>query len=168
MQDIILLCTTAAVFLFGFFVVKRFDACMAENQRAIEEENRKNKSLIRIAAESPILVDSIAPAMESCSWSNPYVTFSVSVGRTNHMLNRLQEGTVDLLLLAEDTAEELHPPFPYVKIPCHAEQMTAGESGLPIANMEKLTAIVVLWNQAIPSPARDRVVFTLNNDFCAQ
>ncbi|MGN1002160.1 MAG: hypothetical protein ACI4PC_05265 [Oscillospiraceae bacterium] len=141
---------------------------MAENQRAIEEENRKNKSLIRIAAESPMLVDSIAPAMESCSWSNPYVTFSVSVGRANHMLHRLREGTVDLLLLAEDTAGELPPEFPSVRIPCHVGQMTAGESGLPIEYMETHTAIVVLWNQAIPSPVRDRVVFTLNNDFCAQ
>lgn len=165
MQDVIILCTTAAVFLFGFFIVKKFDADMAENQRAIEEENRKNQSLIRIAAETPMLVDSIAPAMESCSWSNPYVTFSVSVGKTKRMLHRLQEGTVDLLLLAEDTAEELHPGFPCVRIPCHMGQMTGGASGLPIESMEPLTTIVVLWNQAIPSPARDRVIFTLSNAF---
>lgn len=168
MQDVILICTTAAVFLFGFFMIKRFDAFMAENQRAIEEENRKNKSLIRIAAENPMLVDSMAPAMESCSWSNPYVTFSVSVGRTKHMLRRLQEGTVDLLLLDEDTATALHPEFPSVRIPCHMWQMTAGESGLPIEDMDAHTAIVVLWNQAIPSPARDRVVFALSNDFSVQ
>lgn len=165
MQDVILICTTAAVFLFGFFVMKRVDDCIAENQRAIEEENRKNKTLIRIATENPMLVDSIAPAMESCSWSNPYVTFSVSTGRINHMLQRLREGTVDLLLLAEDTAEELHPEFPSLKIPCHVYQITAGESGLPIEDMEDQSAIVVLWNQAISSSARDRVVFALNNDF---
>ncbi|MGM9627032.1 MAG: hypothetical protein ACI3V4_02940 [Faecousia sp.] len=168
MQDMIIISTTAAVFLFGFFMIKRFDAFMAENQRAIEEENRKNKSLIRIAAENPMLVDSMAPAMESCSWNNPYVTFSVSVGRTKHMLHRLQEGTVDLLLLDENTAEALHSPFSCVKIPCHMGHMTAGESGLTVEAIEAYSAIVVLWNQAIPSPARDRVVFALSNDFSVQ
>lgn len=167
MQNAIMICTTAAVFLFGFFIMKRVDACIAENQQAIEAENQKNRSLIRIAAETPMLVDSIAPAMESCSWSNPYLTFSVSSGRTKHMLQRLREGTVDLLLLTEVTAEELHTEFSSVKIPCHRGRICAGESGLPIEDIEEQTAVLVLWNQAIPSPARDRVVFVLNNDFPA-
>ena len=84
------------------------------------------------------------------------------------MLHRLQEGTVDLLLLDEDTAEELHPPFSCVTIPCHMGQMTAGGSVLPVDAIEAYSAIVVLWNQAIPSPARDRVVFALSNDFSVQ
>ena len=84
------------------------------------------------------------------------------------MLSRLQEGTVDLLLLSEDTADALHPQFPCVRIPCHIQPRTARESGLPIENLEECTAIVVLWNQAISSSVRDRVVFTLNNDFCVQ
>lgn len=163
MKHMILICATLAFFVFGYCIMKKVDAFMAENQRAIEEENRRSRCLIRIAAETPMLVASVAPAMEYCSWVHPYIGFCVSGGRVKRMLQRLQDGTIDILLLTEASANDLHTEFASVKIPYRSGQVMCDETGL---NTEGEPSLCVLWNQTITSPNRDRVVFVLCNDFC--
>lgn len=163
MRDAVLVFVTLAVFFLGFFIMKRIDAFFENNQRAIDEQARKSKSVLRIAAESPSLVDSIVPAMECCCWKNPCLDFSVSSGKPAQMLQRLQDGTVDLLLLGEETAQALHPSFSSILVPYHSCRIMAGS--IPVEDEMGEKSICVLWNQAISSPDRDRMVFALNHDF---
>ena len=163
MRDAVLILVTFSVFFLGFFIMKRIDAFMENNQRANDEQLRKSKSILRIAVESPSLVDSIAPAMECCCWGNPCLGFSVSSGKPTLMLQRLENGTVDLLLLGEETAEALDPPLSSIRIQGHSCRIMA--NSIPVEDETGESCICVLWNQSVSSPDRDRMVFALNNDF---
>lgn len=165
MKDMILICSMAAIFVFGYFIMKKIDAFVEENQRAIQEENKKNRCLIRIAAETPLLIPSISHAMEDCSWINPCIEFSVSSGRAEPMLRKLQDGNIDILLLDEETADYFHTEFQSVKIPYRSGSIMDMENGFPIENADEIRSVCVLWNQRITSVNRDRVVFVLCNDF---
>ena len=155
---------TAAVFLFGFFMVKRF---MRSWQKTSGPSRKRTEKQIPDpdAAENPMLVipwlgyGILLLEQSLCSFSSVWQDKAYA-----HACRRA---------LGSSPAGRGHrdgapSEFPSVRIPCHMWQMTAGESGLPIEDMEAHTAIVVLWNQAIPSPARDRVVFALSNDFSVQ
>lgn len=43
MEDVILIIAVAAVMIFGFFIMKRLDAFLEENRKAIEKENQKKE-----------------------------------------------------------------------------------------------------------------------------
>ena len=63
-KDLFLIPIMLAVFVFGYFVMAKIDSFIEENRRLIHAENRQNRAHIRIAAESPTLLDSIAVQLE--------------------------------------------------------------------------------------------------------
>lgn len=166
MKDILLACATILMFVFGYFLMRQVDRFAAENQRAIAEENRDSACRIRIAAESPALIHAAEPAMQYCAGVHPYIDFSLSSGRAETLLQRLENGTVDLVLLCEDTEARLHPGFSLLRLPCRAGSLTTGETGLPMEDPEEEAEVCILWNRAVSSATRDRVIFVLRNEPC--
>lgn len=66
MKDLLLIPIISATFAFGYYVVAKFGGFIEENQRLIAEGNREGHCHVRAAAENPLLLDSAAPALESC------------------------------------------------------------------------------------------------------
>ena len=89
MKDLFLILILLATFAFGYYVVVRFGDFIEENQRLIAEGNRNSQCKIHIAAETPMLLNSIASALESYSESAPHVEFFLSSGQINHLLDKL-------------------------------------------------------------------------------
>lgn len=53
MKDVIVIIAVTAVIVFGFFIMKRLDAFLEENRKAIEKENQKKEiPLMFLAAEN--------------------------------------------------------------------------------------------------------------------
>ncbi len=53
MKDVIVIIAVTAVIVFGFFIMKRLDAFLEENRKAIEKENQKKEiPLMVLAAEN--------------------------------------------------------------------------------------------------------------------
>ena len=93
MKDLFLIPIMLAVFVFGYFVMAKIDSFIEENRRLIHAENRQNRAHIRIAAESPMLLDSIAVQLTSYSRANPFVEFFLSSGKAELILQKLMDGT---------------------------------------------------------------------------
>ncbi len=54
MGDVVLIVGTAVVFLFGWFLMKRLDQFLAENQKRIEEETvQQQKPCLRLNGDIP-------------------------------------------------------------------------------------------------------------------
>lgn len=167
MRDILLACATIVMFVFGYFLMRQVDRFTAENQRAIAEENRDSVCRIRIAAESPALIHAAEPAMQYCTGVHPYIDFSLSSGRAETLLQRLEDGAVDFVLLCEDTEARLHPGFSLLRLPCRSGRLTIGETGLSVEDPAEEAEVCILWNRAVPSATRDRVIFVLRNEPCS-
>ena len=86
MKDLFLISIMLAVFVFGYFVMAKIDSFIEENRRLIHAENRQNRAHIRIAAESPMLLDSIAVQLTSYSRADPFVEFFLSSGKAERIL----------------------------------------------------------------------------------
>lgn len=166
MKDLMLIIVTIAAFVFGFYIIKKVDDIISENQRQITAENRNSRCLIRIAAETSILLDSAASALENCSATHPYLEFFLSSGKANRLLHKLLEGSVDIVLLSEERGKNLSTEYVFIQIPDQKNQSVTAMPGVSVENLDKDRWIYVVWNKSIKSKNRDRVIFALENDHC--
>lgn len=158
MKDILLLCATLAMFGFGYLLMKRLDRYLDRQHTLAPEETGCR---LQVAVESPLLVNSLSQVMDAYPW----ISFCVRNGSVSTMLQRLREGSVDLLLLADVQAQIPDGEFSSVRIPYFAGSVTDDETGLCVSGFDETETVCVLWNRAIASPGRDRVVCALQNDF---
>lgn len=166
MKDLLLILVTLATFAFGYFVVVKTGAFFDENQRLTERETRHNRPHIRIAAESPALLNAITPQLEACSSANPCLEFFLSTGKAERILQKLNEGSLDIALLSDETAARIGKSYGSVRILCQAEPVYLQSLNLPVEAMEGESWIHVVWNREIFSKERDRVVFALEAEYC--
>ena len=155
--------TMAAVFAFGYFVVRRLDAYILENQQRIAENVHQNSRCIRIAAEASGLLDDISDALEDCSGAIPYMEFFLACGSRNRLLGRLSDGTLDIALLWETGPQELPPECRFVRIP-HRGVPPASSFGLSVEEEDQDSCALLVWNRGIPSRDRDRVIYMIENE----
>ena len=140
MKDLFLILILLATFAFGYYVVVRFGDFIEENQRLIAEGNRNSQCKIHIAAETLMLLNSIASALESYSESAPHVEFFLSSGQINHLLDKLINERIDILLLADDSTEPLGKQYASVRIPYEKTKMLVTTLGLTVENPDEETA----------------------------
>lgn len=163
MEDWFLIPTMAAVFAFGYFVVRRLDAYILENQQRITEGVHQNRRCIRIAAETSCLLDDISEALEDCSGAIPYMEFFLSSGSRSRLLGRLSDGTLDIALLRETDPRELPPECRFARIP-HRSARSVSSFGLSLKEEDQGSCTLLVWNREIPSRDRDRVIYMIENE----
>lgn len=166
MKDLFLIPILLATFAFCYYVVAKFGDFIDENQRLIAEGNRNRQCQIRIAAENPILLDSIALALENCCEADPYLEFFLSSGKGSHLLAKLADEQIDILLLTEEHTRQLEQQFASIFIPYEKTPSVPSTIGLPIENLYEDVRIGVAWKKSQCSKNRDRVIFALENEYC--
>lgn len=166
MKNYLLIPMMLAVFAFGYYVMARVDRFIEENQRTIAAENRNGRCAVRIAAENPMLLNSIASALESCSEADPYLEFFLSSGKGSHLLAKLADEQIDILLLTEEHTRQLEQQFASIFIPYEKTPSIPSTIGLPIENLYEDVRIGVAWKKSQCSKNRDRVIFALENEYC--
>lgn len=166
MKELFLIPIMLAVFAFGYYIMTRVDHFIEENQRLITAENRKGRCPVRIAVESPMLLDSVASALEGCSEADPYIEFFLSSGSANRLLEKLMHEQIDILLLTKEHIEQLDRQYALVLIPYQQTMMFTASLGLPVGNPDEETGIGVVWKKGLKSRNRDRVIFALENEYC--
>lgn len=143
MKDLFLILILLATFAFGYYVVVRFGDFIEENQRLIAEGNRNSQCKICIAAENPMLLNSIASALESCSESAPHIEFFLSSGQINRLLDKLINERIDILLLPDDCTEPLGQQYASVRIPYEKTKMLVTTLGLTVENLDEENGFVL-------------------------
>lgn len=166
MKDIALICTTLAMFVFGYYITRRVDLLLEKNTELIEKEQLNKKHLIKIAAESPMLLNSVVSALEYCVDTNSNVEFAVSSGKSGKLLRNLSDGIADLVLMTEESAVEMNPDFACIRIPFCRRSEAVEAFGLKILNLDEDKEIYVLWNKEISCPVRDRFILALSANRC--
>ena len=166
MKDWFMIPLVLAVFAFGYYVMKKVDLFIEENQRLIAAENLNSSCGVHIAAENPMLFNSIASALEHCSEADPYIEFFLSSGRSHRLLEKLAEEQIDILLLNEEHAKQIEPQFASILIPYVKAKTFGSTFGLPIENLDEESGICVVWKRNKQSKNRDRVIFALENEHC--
>lgn len=156
---------TVLVLAFGYYMMRKLDVLIQQNQRIAPKDENRTARRIRIAAEQPDLLDDISAALNCCSETIPYMEFLMSYGTRNRLLHRLSEGSLDIVLLTEKSAEGL--PAEYRTLRIRSKKQKDIPSGDPaVTDANDGGGIVVIWNKTISSKDRDRVIFMIENEHC--
>lgn len=167
MKDILLMLVTLAMFAFGYFVVVKIDRFIEENSRMFLNENRQNKVHIRIAFESIMLQASIAEQLKAYSRDNVLTEIFLSSGKAERLLQKIKEGTLDIVILKEESAHLLDESYSVIRIPYLKDEIMDETFGLPVENIDEEDWAFVVWNNLIQSKVRDRILFTIET-MCSQ
>lgn len=163
MKELFLIPVLLAVFVFGYYVMAKLDYFMEESQHFIANENRVGQGKVRIAAENPMLLDAVAPALERCSDADPHLAFFLSSGRADRILEKLLKEQVDIILLDDADDVRTDGACASLRIPRGKGGSTVTVLGLPVEPAEEETFLRVMWKKGISSKDRDRVIFALEN-----
>lgn len=165
MRDVILIVTILAMFVLGYYIAKRIDLFIDENQKMLKKEEIRQKQLIQIATENPILLGAVSKSMDYCSNHDSCIEFAICSGRTGRLLKHLEEGTVDLVLLSHDSVSGISTGFEHMELSYYQDSDTQS-MGLPVQNLDEDTRVHVFWNKSVSSPLRDWVLLSLRRDEC--
>lgn len=167
MKDLFLIPIMLAMFAFGYYLMPKVDHFMEENQRLFAVGNQNCQGKVRIAAESPLLFDAIASALESCSVAYPNLEFYLSSGRTPRILKKLLDEEVDIILLADERLEHIETQYGSLLIPYKKRTEPVSMLGLPVEALDEIEWIHVIWKNKAKAKNRDRVIGTLVNEHCS-
>ena len=93
MKELLLVCAVAAFIVYGYFIMKKLDAFLANNRRLIEAEIAENS--LFIAFDNPMILDSLMPLFERFSKANPNCQFHFLFGNTEDIHDKLNKKRID-------------------------------------------------------------------------
>lgn len=145
MKEVLLLCSVAAVFVFGFFIMKRLDKFLENNHREIDEMT--NASVLRIAVENPFMIESVSDLLERFSKKNPYCQLYLITGNAEEIASGLAANELDFGFISSDDQKNHAHEYAAVFVPLKqgAISTTIGIPVMPIASEPIMTK--VLWKK---------------------
>lgn len=153
MKDLVLIPVMIAMFAIGFFIVKKLDGFIDENQRRIADAKRKGRSKIRISAENSRILEAASPALGVFSAADPRIEFFLSSGSAERILEKLSADETDIVLLSGNCGEK--PGGGYSSI--------GMELPVPGENSGGEMQVIAIWKTCAKSAIRDRVIFALGS-----
>lgn len=93
MKELLLVCAVAAIIVFGYFIMKKLDAFLANNRRVIDAEIAENS--LFIAFDNPMILDSLTPLFEKFSKANPDCRLHFLFGNTEDIYDELNKNRID-------------------------------------------------------------------------
>lgn len=94
MKELLLVCAVVVIFVFGYYIMKKLDAFLINNQSCIKAENTE-KSLL-IAFDNLMIIDSLMPLFERFSKENPDCQLHFLFGSTEDIYNKLNKNSINI------------------------------------------------------------------------
>ena len=163
MDNWILILLLVFTFTAGYFAVRNLGRFPENDLRRPEDEIRRNVRKLHIAAEVPAMLDAVSPALSVYSDTDPFVEFFLGQASGQTLLQRLSQGTLDIVLLAENQTSDLPAGCTSVRIPRALPSGRRTAAGLSVERLEENTPICAVWSREVPNKDRDRVLFLMEN-----
>lgn len=91
MKELIVLFAVAAVFVFGFFIMKRLDEFL--DNRCVEKDYTENGLVL--AFDNPLIISSLMPLFEKFQKANPECRFHFLYGNAEDIFENMDHTRVD-------------------------------------------------------------------------
>lgn len=150
--DKLLLSVTALIiFSFGYYLSKRFDDFMEQNNRQFLPEQ---STVISIATDTPVLLNLSIKTLDSCFHISPCMEFHFSFRSFRQLLQRISDGAVDLAFISEQNIQKLPDDPDFGRI--------------HIKNPDANCCFWIVWNRHVSSQCRDRILLAFENVFLVE
>ena len=98
MKDLFLVCTVAAVFVFGYFMMKKLDLLLG---RSVEKEGgNMGEAVLRLAVEDPLTANAATSMVERFSKKNPNCRINMICATAEEIYEKLACGELDFGFIA--------------------------------------------------------------------
>ena len=95
MENVILVLSVMAIFIFGYFIMKKLDIFLAKNQFG----DSLSASTLRIGFESPVMIDAMATLLERFSKENSNCEMYLFYGSANEIKSGIGNQDLDFGIL---------------------------------------------------------------------
>lgn len=150
-DKLLLMVTALVLFSFGYYLSKRFDDFMEQNNRQLPPDQN---TVIAIASEPPVLRNLSIKILDSCLHISPCIEFHFSVRSFRPLLQKISDGAVDLAFISEQNIQELPDSHDFGRI--------------HIKNPDKNCCFWIVWNRHVSSRCRDRILLAFENAFLVE
>ena len=156
MQDVILLVSISATFIFGYFLMNKLDAFLENNWNEQENALAYGENSLRIGFSNPFMAGGLSDVLETYGKQHPDVSIHIFSGEESELCRELETHKLDIIFLPENTdiSEKTHYNARMVLLRCAPVVMEYAD--LPIAPITKnqITQIA-LWRNSKKSPVID-------------
>ena len=163
MQDVILLVSTSAIFIFGYFLMRKLDVFLENNRNRQETALTYGENSLRIGFSNPFMAGGLADAFETYGKQHPDVSIYIFSGEESELCRELKTQKLDIIFLPENTdiSKKTHYNVRMVLLRCAPVVMEY--AGLPIEpiTQNQITQIA-LWRDSQKSPVVDFFIGCLN------
>lgn len=146
MKELLLVCAVAAIIVFGYFLMKKLDAFLANNRRLIDAESAKNS--LFIAFDNPMILDSLMPMFERFSKANPNCQIHFLFGNTEDIYDKLNKNRIDFGFI-ENNASANDDTFNCIIISTKQNSIFCEKTGCTIEPLNPSgIQTAVIWKKA--------------------
>lgn len=103
MLDAILLVSTSAVFMFGYFLMKKLDAFLDADGKKTRPAPAYGENSLRIGLSDPFMAESISGILEAYGKQHPEASVYLFSGAEGELRRDLEEHKLDMIFLPEGT-----------------------------------------------------------------
>ena len=163
MQDVILLVSTSAIFIFGYFMVKKLDAFLENNWNEQEHALIHGENSLKIGFSNPLMADSLSDVLETYGKQHPDVFIHIFSGEDSELCRELETHKLDIIFLPENTdiSKKTHYNARMVLPRCAPVVME--DADLPIEPITRNQSTqIALWRDSKKSPVVDFFIGCLN------
>lgn len=132
MRDLLLLVPMLAIFIFGWFPMKKLDAFLDENCKVQKGKLEKGGNVFRIGFTNPLVADSISDVLDQ--YSRQYPEFSVCLlhGDAEDLLKKVALHKLDIIFLPEQADIPSDKEYSRKKVILASTPVIMKYGGLPI------------------------------------
>ena len=163
MKIVILLVSTSAVFIFGYFLMKKLDAFLENNWNGQDHLLTYDENSLRIGFSNPFIADSLSDVFEAYGKQHPDVSIYIFSGEESELCRELKTQKLDIIFLPENTdiSKKTHYNVRMVLLRCAPVVMEY--AGLPIEPItQNQITQKALWRNSKKSPVIDFFIGYLN------
>lgn len=132
MQDFLLLVPILAVFIFGWFLMKKLDAFLNENRKVQAGQLERDANVLRIGFANPLAADSISDVLEQYSRQCPEFSVSLFHGDVEDLLKKFALHKLDIVFLPEQVDIPSDKEYNRKKVILESNPVLMKYGGLPI------------------------------------
>lgn len=163
MQDVILLVSTSAIFIFGYFLMNKQDVFLENNWNRQETALTYGENSLRIGFFNPLMAGGLADAFETYGKQHPDVSIHIFSGEESELCRELETHKLDIIFLPENTdiSKKTHYNARMVLLRCASVVMEYADLPIEPITQNQITQIA-LWRDSKKSPAIDFFIGCLN------
>lgn len=163
MRDVILLVSTSAICIFGYFLMDKLDAFLENNRNEQENALTYGENSLRIGFSNPLMAGGLSDFFETYGEQHPDVSIHIFSGEESELCRELETHKLDIIFLPENTdiAKKTHYNARMVLLRCAPVVMEDADLPIEPITRNPITQIA-LWRDSQKSPVMDFFMGCLN------